>query len=102
MTLRTQAHHQALVNARQREVSPGYVASYAKRAGIEGTLSQGVRAFGLRRSRYEGLAKTHLQHVLTATAINLSRLSNWLTEQPRAQTRMTAFSRLLSQKLPAN
>jgi transposase len=24
------------------------------RAGIEGTLSQGVRAFGMRRSRYVG------------------------------------------------
>jgi transposase len=33
---------------------------YKRRAGVEGTLSQGVRAFGLRRTRYWGLAKTHL------------------------------------------
>jgi hypothetical protein len=33
---------------------------YAKRAGIEGTISQGVRSFGLRRSRYRGEAKAHL------------------------------------------
>jgi hypothetical protein len=33
-----------------------------------------VRAFGLRRSRYRGLAKTHLQHVATAAAIDLGRL----------------------------
>ena len=41
-------------------------AQYAQRAGIEGTLSQGVRAFGLRRTRYWGVAKTHLQHVAIA------------------------------------
>jgi len=29
------------------------------RAGSEGTLSPGVRAFGLRRTRYRGWAKTH-------------------------------------------
>jgi hypothetical protein len=30
---------------------------YASRAGIEGTISQGVRSMDLRRSRYIGLAK---------------------------------------------
>ena len=39
---------------------------YACRAGIEGTLPQGVRAYGLRWSRYRGLAKTHVQHMATA------------------------------------
>jgi transposase len=42
---------------------------------VEGTISQAVRAFGLRRTRYIGLAKTHLQHVLTAIAFNLARLN---------------------------
>ncbi|MGW7674598.1 transposase [Streptomyces sp. NPDC054775] len=32
---------------------------YAIRAGIEATLSQNVRACGLRRTRYRGLPKTH-------------------------------------------
>ena len=39
------------------------------RAGIEGTLSQGVRALGMRRSRYVGLAKTGLQQACTAAAM---------------------------------
>src|SRR5262245_30007587 len=51
---------------------------YAHRAGIEGTLSQGVRAFGLRRTRFRGLAKTHLQHITTAAAINVDRIVAWL------------------------
>lgn len=67
---------------------------YAKRAGIESTLSQGVRAFGLRRSRYIGLTKTHLQQVATAAAMNLDRLAAGFVDQPRAQTRVTRFAAL--------
>ena len=39
----------------------------------------------LRRARYRGHAKTHLQHVLTATAMNLTRLDAWLTEHTHAE-----------------
>ena len=67
---------------------------YGRRAGIEGTLSQGVRAFGLRRTRYRGLPKTHLQHVATAAAINIDRIVAWLDERPRAQTRTSHFAAL--------
>ena len=67
---------------------------YARRAGIEGSLSQGVRAFGLRRSRYRGLAKTHLQHVASAAAINLERLAAWFQAIPRAATRSSRFTAL--------
>jgi len=69
-------------------------ATYA--AGIEGTLSQGIRAFELRRARYIGLARTHLQNVLTATAMNFVRVSLWLSETPRATTRQSAFQRLIA------
>jgi len=54
---------------RKREKTEEYKAEYARRAGIEGTISQGVRAYSLRRAKYVGLAKTHLQHVLFARAI---------------------------------
>jgi len=46
----------------------------AARAGIEGCLSQHIQLCGLRRARYVGLAKTHLQHVATAVALNVARL----------------------------
>ena len=67
---------------------------YARRAGVEGTLSQGVRAFGMRRSRYRGLAKTHLQNVAIASAINLDRLVAWLDGRPRALTRTSRLAML--------
>jgi transposase len=67
---------------------------YAKRAGIEGTISQGVRSFGLRRARYRGESKAHLQHVATAVAINLDRIDDWQAGVPRAETRTSRFARL--------
>ena len=63
--------------------------------GVEGTLSQGARAFGLRRSRYRGLARTHLQHIATAEAINLERLAAWFRAVPRAATRTSRFAALV-------
>jgi transposase len=56
-----------------------------------------VRSFGLRRSRYVGLAKTHLEHIFIATAINLYRIVDWLNEVPLAKTRQAAFIRLMPQ-----
>ncbi len=53
-----------------------------------------MRAFGLRRSRYRGLAKTHLQHVATAAAIELERLAAWFRAVPRAVTRTSRFTAL--------
>jgi transposase len=94
LTLQSRAEHEAIQAARQRQQTTEFAAQYAPRAGIEGTLSQGIRAFGLRKARYRGLAKTHLQHVATATAINLVRLDDWLNGAPRATTRISAFAAL--------
>jgi transposase len=49
----------------------------------------------LRHARYIGLAKTHLQHVLTATALNIRRLGAWWEERPFAATRSAAFLALV-------
>lgn len=49
---------------------------------------------GLRRSRYHGVAKTHLQHQFTAAALNLSRIDAFITETPRGSRRMSHFRRL--------
>ncbi|MEV4830537.1 transposase [Micromonospora sp. NPDC049257] len=43
--------------------------------GCEATVSETVRAHGLRHCRYRGLAKTHVQHVLTAAGTNIIRLA---------------------------
>ena len=83
--------YEALQAARQRQATDAFKQTYKKRAGVEGTISQGTRAFDLRQSRYIGLAKTHLQHIAIAAAINLSRLWAWWNDQPKAQTRRSKF-----------
>jgi transposase len=67
---------------------------YKRRAGVEGTLSQAVRSYGLRYARYWGTAKTHVQHVATAAALNVDRLVAWFNERPRAKTRTSRFAAL--------
>jgi DDE family transposase len=96
LTIRPRDQYLALQAARARQTSEEFKEQYAARAGIEGTLSQGIRAFELRRSRYIGLARTHLQNVLTATAMNFVRVSMWLCDTPRAKTRQSAFQRLIA------
>jgi len=81
--------------AREREAQPAFSKEYQRRAGIEGTISAGVRTLHLRRSRYIGLAKTHLQHILTAAAMNLIRIAAWLGGTPLARTRQSAFTKLM-------
>ena len=86
--------YEALAAARARESTAEGRRLYAQRQGIESTLSQAVRAFGLRQTRYRGLAKTGLQHMATAAAINLDRISAWFGGRPIAPTRRSRFAAL--------
>jgi transposase len=94
MQFHQREEYEALRAARARAEDPAWLERYHKRAGVEGTLSQGIRAFGMRQSRYIGLAKTALQEVCAATAINVSRVVRWLDGTPRARTRVTRFAAL--------
>src|SRR5215204_2667319 len=86
--------YEALEQTRKKLSSDEGRNEYKKRAGIEGTISQGVRRGTLRRSRYRGVEKTHLQEVATATAINIVRAVNFLNLKPPAKTRVSRFARL--------
>lgn len=91
LTIRERPAYEAAVAARQRQSTEAFKQSYARRAGIEGTLSQSVRMGDLRRTRYIGLPKTQLLHSLIATALNVVRIAAWLAETPLAQTRTPPF-----------
>ena len=77
------------------------VKNHPCRPRVEGTVSQGVRGCGLRRSRYAGEAKTQVQHLATAAAMNVLRISDWLAGKPREQTRTSAFARLMTPRVAA-
>ena len=92
--LHPRPEHEAIAAARARQDSRAGRRLYAQRQGIESTISQGVRAFGLRRARYRGLAKAGLQNVAAAAAINLDRLAAWFAGRPLAPTRTSRFAAL--------
>lgn len=88
---------EALQAARQNQETAEFKTQYQKRAGVEGTISQGVRAFELRRARYVGLAKIKVQHLATAAAINLKRYVAWLADlvTPRPRSPFAALAPVL-------
>ena len=89
-----QPEHEALAAARAREDTAEGKRLYAQRNGVEGTLSQAVRGFGLRQARYRGLAKTGLQGVAIAASLNLDRIGAWFAKRPLAPTRTSRFAAL--------
>ena len=94
LALLPRPEHEALAAARERETTSEGRRLYAQRQGVEGTISQAVRTFGLRQARYRGLAKTGLQHIATAAAVNLDRMAAWFTGRPLAPTRTSRFAML--------
>src|SRR5437667_6249578 len=78
LTLSPQRVHEARERRRAEQRTPAFQERYALRAGIEGSLSEGVRSHGLRRARYRGQPKTQLQATAIAAAINLVRIRQML------------------------
>ncbi len=87
--------------ARKEQKTDQWHRRYAIRAGCEATASETVHAHGLRRCRYRGLAKAHLQHVLTAAGANIIRLSERLPPGPAPprEPRPTSHFQRIRQRL---
>jgi IS5 family transposase len=83
-----------LQQARDYQKTDAFKRRYRQRAGVEGTISQATDRFALRRARYRGLAKAHLQHIFTVLAINMARLAAYFAGTLRAQTRISPFAAL--------
>ena len=92
--LQAREQYEALQDTRTRQTTVAFHQQYAPRAGIESAHAQGIRRCGLRQARYIGLAKTHVQHLATATALNVVRLGEWWMGTPHAKTRCSPFAAL--------
>ncbi len=92
--LAPQAHFEAQQEARQRQQTTEYKEACQLRAGVEGTISQAAWSLRARQSRYRGRAKTYLQHLATAAAVNLLRVIAWLNNVPRSVTPQSRFALL--------
>ncbi len=65
--------HSALQARRVEQQTEAFVEESKQRNAIEGTQSELVRAHGLRRARYRGLAKVRLQNYFVGAACNAKR-----------------------------
>jgi transposase len=92
--LPTRAEHEAIQAARLRQKTPEYKSKYKRRAGIEGTFSRAVSLLGVRRARYRGQQKVSLEHVLTAVALSILRVMEWLGGGTPPKSRVSAFAKL--------
>ncbi|MFC9915182.1 transposase [Streptomyces sp. NPDC127197] len=86
-------------HVRTEQQTPEWQARYAVHSGVEGTVNEFAHGHGMRRCRYRGQPKVHLQHVLTAIAVNIKRLSG---PPPAGETPPppppTAFQNYLDQR----
>jgi transposase len=94
LTVHPRDVHQAQLAARAAQDTKAFQARYALRAGVEGTIRQGIAVTGMRRARYRGLPKTRLEHVNAAAALNLIRLHAWWNGHPLDRTRTSHLARL--------
>jgi Transposase DDE domain len=94
LTVRPREERELLIEQRRIQQTDAWKTRYAKRSGAEGTISQATRSFGLRACRFRGHAKSAVQHVLVATAINLARLDAWLCGRPLGETRVSHLTAL--------
>ena len=94
LALQPRVDHEATQRFCQKQKTPQFKLKYGLRAGVEGTMSQGVRRCDIRHARYIGLGKTHFQQLCSAAGLNLVRLGEWLSDTPLAKTRVSPFAPL--------
>ena len=94
LTLRPRPVQQALDAARAQQATTAWQAKYARRAGAESTIAQSVKITDTRQARYRGLAKTRLEHVFKAIALNFIRLDAWFNDMPADPRRTSHLTRL--------
>ncbi len=94
LTLHPRDVQQALDDARAQQDTKHWQTKYALRAGVEGTIGQAVAVTDMRHARYRGRKKVHLEHVLSAVALNLIRLDHWWNGHPMDRTRTSHLARL--------
>ncbi|MFC7589671.1 transposase [Nonomuraea antimicrobica] len=69
-------------------------AKHKIRVGVEDTFRQAIVATDLRRARYRGIAKVHLEQVFSAVALNLTRLDAWWNGRSLDRGRTSHLARL--------
>ena len=73
-TLTVREFHMHLQKRRNEMKTPEFEEEMHRRNGIEGTQSELVRGYGMRKARYRGLKHVTLQNYFIGSACNIKRL----------------------------
>ena len=98
--IRVGALHEALQQRRREQKTEEFKRRTHQRNGIEGTISELVRGYGLRRARYRGFQKVDLQNQLIAAACNIKRWLEKLIKGTFQESEASFWNRLLARTLP--
>jgi transposase len=104
ITLPPRDVHEIQLANRASQTDPDWRRGYNVRAGVEGTLSEAVRGYGLRHTPHRGLARTHVRHVLLACGMNAARIADWTQRGnvPARQRAAPRFKKLCTQLITAS
>jgi hypothetical protein len=80
-TLNINPYHEILSQRRAEQETKSFKERLKRRAAIEGTISELVRAHAARRTRYRGQSKVRLQALFTGAAAHMKRLARALEAQ---------------------
>jgi transposase len=104
ITLPPRDIHEIQLANRASQTDPDWRRGYNRRAGVEATISEAVRGYGLRHTKHRGLARTHVRHVLIACGMNAARIADWTQRGnvPARQRATPRFKRLCTQLTTAS
>lgn len=88
--------HAIQSESRDEQQTQEWLSRYALRAAIESTISEFVNGHGMRQCRYRSEDKAHVQHILTAIAVNLERIDVHLPPAPARNPRNQPHSKASS------
>ena len=89
--------YQLQARNRADQQDPRLAQALRRPGGVEGTVCELANGHGMRHCRYRAQPKAHLQHVLTAIAVNIERLSQPPPGESRSPRPPTAFQDYLDQ-----
>ncbi|MFD9635963.1 transposase [Streptomyces violascens] len=86
---------------RAQQTTTAWKERYALRTGAESAFAQAPWRCDIHQARYRGRDRTHLQHALTAMALNLVRVDAWLNNSPTHSRWTSRLMRLMTSTAPA-
>nr|WP_269078180.1 transposase [Streptomyces sp. YIM 121038] len=101
LTFRPRPQSEALHRLCAEQATTAWQDRYTLRAGVEAVFAQASQRCNIHHTRYRGQDRTHLQHVLTAMALNLVRTDAWLNDSPTHDRWISRLSRLKPSAAPA-